>query len=98
MEICNQALMDFVAAAKIRKFPPWHAEERGQKECGQVKPWEEGHGQKEHVQEQSGQQVCKSGGLQSGWSLFWWISFVLLNLLLLKCQLGRWVAGSSSAM
>jgi hypothetical protein len=29
MEICNQAPMDFVAAAKIRKLPPWNAEERG---------------------------------------------------------------------
>jgi hypothetical protein len=30
MEKCDQAVMDFLAAADVRKFPPKQAEERGQ--------------------------------------------------------------------
>ena len=35
MEICNQAVMDFLAATDVGKFPPRQAEERGQEESGQ---------------------------------------------------------------
>jgi hypothetical protein len=35
MEICNQAVMDFLAATDVGKFPPRQAEERGQEERGQ---------------------------------------------------------------
>jgi hypothetical protein len=36
MEICNPAMMDFLAATDVGKFLPCHAEERGQEESGQV--------------------------------------------------------------
>ena len=32
MEICDQAVMDFLAATEVGKFPPMQAEERGQEE------------------------------------------------------------------
>jgi len=35
MEICDQAVMDFLAAADVRKFPPRQAEERRQEESRQ---------------------------------------------------------------
>jgi len=35
MQICDQGVMDFLAATDIRKFPPRQAEERGQEERGQ---------------------------------------------------------------
>jgi hypothetical protein len=35
MEICDQAVMDFLAATDVGKFPPRQAEERGQEESGQ---------------------------------------------------------------
>jgi hypothetical protein len=35
MEKCNQAVMDFLAATDVGKFPPKLAEERGQEERGQ---------------------------------------------------------------
>ena len=36
MEKCDQAVMDFLAATDVGKFPPKQAEEHGQEECGQV--------------------------------------------------------------
>ena len=35
MEKCDQAVMDFLAATDVGKFPPKQAEERGQEERGQ---------------------------------------------------------------
>ena len=35
MEICDQAVMDFLAATDVRKFSPRQAEERGQEESRQ---------------------------------------------------------------
>jgi len=34
-EICDQAVMDFLASTKVGKFPPRQAEERVQEERGQ---------------------------------------------------------------
>jgi len=47
MVICDQAVMDFMLATDVRKFPPRRAEERGQ---------EEGR-QEERGQEESGQEM-----------------------------------------
>jgi len=75
MQICDQAVIDFLASTAVRKFPPRQVEERGQvEELGQV----EG-GQEERWQEQRGQDVCEKGSL-GWWSLFLLISFVLPNL------------------
>ena len=49
MEICDQAVMDFLAATDVGKFPPRQAEERGQEE----------REQEERGQEQSGQEECE---------------------------------------
>jgi len=35
IEICAQAVMDFMADTDVGKFPPRQAEERGQEECKQ---------------------------------------------------------------
>jgi len=45
MEICDQAVMDFLAATDVGKIPPRQAEERGQVE----------RGKQEHGQQESGQ-------------------------------------------
>jgi hypothetical protein len=50
MEICDQAVMDFLAATDVGKFPPRQAVERGREE----RELEE-HGQEERGQEESGQ-------------------------------------------
>ena len=36
MEICDQAVMDFLAATDVGMFPPRQEEEHGQEERGQV--------------------------------------------------------------
>jgi hypothetical protein len=38
MEKCDQAVMDFLAATDVGKFPPKLAEEPGQEEPGQEEP------------------------------------------------------------
>jgi hypothetical protein len=35
MEICDLAVMDFLAATEVRKFSPGQVQERGQEERGQ---------------------------------------------------------------
>jgi hypothetical protein len=47
MEICDQAVMDFLAATDVGKFPPRQAEERGQEERGQEERGQEERGQEE---------------------------------------------------
>jgi hypothetical protein len=49
MEICDQAVMYFLAATDVGKIPPRQAEERGQVE----------RGQEEGGQEESGQEECE---------------------------------------
>jgi hypothetical protein len=51
MEICNQAVMNFLAATDVGKFPLRLAEERGQEERAV-----EECGQEERRQEESGQE------------------------------------------
>jgi len=46
-EICDQAVMDFLAATDVGKFPPRQAEERGKEEPGQEEPGQEEPGQEE---------------------------------------------------
>jgi hypothetical protein len=41
MEICDQAVMDFLAATDVGKFQPRQAEERGQEERGQEESGQE---------------------------------------------------------
>jgi len=45
MEKCDQAVMDFLAATDVGKFPPKLAEEPGQEEHGQEEREQEGPGQ-----------------------------------------------------
>jgi hypothetical protein len=64
--ICNQVVLDFLAATDVRKFPPRQAEECRQEEHGQEEPrqeeprqeerGQEKRGQEEHVQEECGQE------------------------------------------
>jgi hypothetical protein len=64
--ICNQVVLDFLAATDVRKFPPRPAEECRQEEHGQEEPrqeeprqeerGQEKRGQEEHVQEECGQE------------------------------------------
>jgi len=56
MEICDQAVMDFLAATDVGKFPPRQAEERGQEERVQEERGQEERGQEERGQEESGQE------------------------------------------
>jgi hypothetical protein len=49
MEICNQVVMDFLAATDVGKFPHRQAEERRQAE----------HAQGERGHEESGQGECE---------------------------------------
>jgi hypothetical protein len=56
MEICAQAVMDFLAATDVGKFPPRQAEERGQEERGKEKRGQEERGQEKRGQEERGQE------------------------------------------
>jgi hypothetical protein len=51
MEICDQAVMDFLAATDVGKFPHRQAEERRQVERGQEERGQEERGQEERGQE-----------------------------------------------
>jgi len=42
-EICDQAVMDFLAATDVGKFPPRKTKERGQEACGQAERGQEEH-------------------------------------------------------
>jgi hypothetical protein len=47
MEICDQAVMDFLAATDVGKFPHRQAVERGQDERGKEERGQEESGQEE---------------------------------------------------
>jgi len=47
MEICQQGVMDFLAATDVGKFPPRLAEQRGQEERGQQERRQVESGQEE---------------------------------------------------
>jgi hypothetical protein len=48
MEICDEAVMDFLAATDVGKFPPRQADDREQEDRGQKERGQEECGQEEH--------------------------------------------------
>jgi len=52
MEICHQAVMDFLAATDVGKRPPRQGEERGEEEPRLEEPRQEEHRQEECGEEE----------------------------------------------
>jgi len=59
MEICNQAVVDFLAATDVGRLPPRQAEQGGQEQGGQEQGGQVQGGQEQGWQEEGWQEECR---------------------------------------